>query len=68
MKTVTYSVPGIGCGGCVEIIQSELRALDGVQSVKVHVAARQVEVAFDSPASEAKIESLLEELYLPVAG
>lgn len=68
MKTVTYSVPGIGCGGCVGIIQSELRALHGVQSVKVHVAARQVEVVFDSPASEDKIKSLLAELYLPVAG
>ena len=68
MTTVTYSVPSISCGSCVRTIQSEVRTLEGVQSVKVNVAAQQVEVVFDSPASEDKIKSLLAEIDYPVAG
>jgi copper chaperone len=67
MTTVTYSVPGISCGNCVRTIQTEVRGLDGVQSVKVNTATKQVEVAFDAPASEDKIKSLLAEINYPVA-
>ncbi len=68
MTTVKYFVPSISCGSCVRTIQSEVRSLEGVQSVKVNVAAQQVEVVFDSPASEDKIKSLLAEIDYPVAG
>lgn len=68
MTTVTYSVPSISCGSCVRTIQAEVRALDGVQSVRVNTATKQVEVMFDTPASEDKIKSLLAEINYPVAG
>jgi copper chaperone CopZ len=68
MTSVTYFVPNISCGSCVRTIQSEVRGLEGVRSVKVNTAAKQVEVAFDLPASEEKIKSLLAEIDYPVAG
>ncbi len=68
MTTVVYSVPSISCGGCVRTIQNEVRGLEGVQSVKVNAATKQVEVVFDSPASEDKIKSLLAEIDYPAAG
>ena len=68
MTTVTYSVPSISCGSCVRTIQTEVGSLDGVQSVRVNVPSKQVEVVFDEPASEDKIKSLLAEIDYPVAG
>ena len=68
MTTVTYSVPSISCGNCVRTIQNEVRGLDGVQAVKVNTATKQVEVVFDTPASEDKIKSLLAEINYPAVG
>ncbi len=68
MTTVTYSVPSISCGSCVRTIQTEVGSLDGVQSVTVNVASKQVKVVFDDPASEDKIKSLLADIDYPVAG
>ena len=68
MTAVTYSVPSIFCGNCVRTIQNEVRGLDGVQAVKVNTATKQVEVVFDTPASEEKIKSLLAEINYPAVG
>ncbi len=67
MSTVTYSVPNIHCGHCVHTITTELKELAGVQDVKAAADTRQVEVRFDSPATEAAIESLLAEINYPVS-
>jgi copper chaperone len=67
MKTITYSVPNINCGHCVHTIQTEVADLEGVKSVKADAATRQVEISFDTPASEDQIKSLLAEINYPVA-
>jgi len=66
MKTITYSVPNINCGHCVHTIQTEVGDLQGVKSVKADAGTKQVEISFDTPASEEQIKSLLAEINYPV--
>jgi copper chaperone CopZ len=67
MSTVTYSVPNINCGHCVHTITTELKELAGVQEVKAAADTKRVEVRYETPATEAAIESLLAEINYPVA-
>jgi copper chaperone len=67
MTIVKYSVPNISCMHCVHTIQTELAELLGVQSVKADQASKMVEIAFDVPATEQAIKSLLAEINYPVA-
>ena len=67
MKTITYSVPNINCGHCVHTIQTEVGDQQGVKSVKADAGTKQVEISFDTPASEEQIKSLLAEINYPVA-
>jgi copper chaperone len=66
MTTVTYTVPNISCAHCIHTIQVEVAEVAGVQSVKADLATKQVEIAFDAPADEAKIKALLAEIEYPV--
>jgi copper chaperone CopZ len=45
----------------------EVGELDGVKSVKAELDTHNVTIAFDAPASEEKIKSLLAEIEYPVA-
>ena len=67
MTTVTYKVPAINCMHCVHTIQTEVAELAGIKSVKADAALKNVEIIFDSPASEEKIKALLAEINYPVA-
>jgi copper chaperone CopZ len=67
MTTVKYSVPNISCMHCVHTIQTELADMQGVQSVKADQASKMVEIVFDAPASEEKIQTLLAEINYPIA-
>ncbi len=67
MKTVTYSVPNISCMHCIHTITTEVSDLQGVESVKADLPTKQVEIAFDAPATEEQIKSLLAEINYPVA-
>ncbi len=67
MTTVTYSVPNISCEHCIHTIQTEVADVKGVQSVKADLASKKVEIAFEAPASEEQIKSLLAEIDYPVA-
>ncbi len=67
MKTITYSVPSIHCGHCVHTIQMEVGDLQGVKSVKADLDTKKVEIAYDAPASEDQIKSLLAEIHYPIA-
>lgn len=44
MADTTYTVPGISCGHCKAAIESEVGALDGVESVVVDIDTKQVAV------------------------
>jgi len=68
MNTVKYNVPNINCMHCVHTIQSEVAELAGVQSVTADAGKKQVEIVFDSPATEDKIKALMADIKYPVAG
>jgi len=68
MNTVKYNVPNINCMHCVHTIQSEVAELAGVQSVTADASKKQVEIVFDSPATEDKIKALMADINYPVAG
>ncbi|HKJ26610.1 MAG TPA: heavy-metal-associated domain-containing protein [Anaerolineales bacterium] len=65
MTTVKYNVPSISCGHCVNTIQMEVGDLEGVASVVASNETKEVEVQFDTPASEDKIVALLKEINYP---
>ncbi len=44
MADTTYSVPGISCGHCKSAIETEVGALDGIESVVVDIDTKQVAV------------------------
>jgi len=68
MNSVTYTVPAIHCEHCIHTIELEVGELQGVQSVKADQASKKVQIAFDLPATEEKIKSLLSEIDYPVEG
>lgn len=65
MTNLTFKVPNINCNHCVHTIQSELSEVEGVVSVTADSTSKEVKVSFDSPATEAKIVSLLKEINYP---
>jgi copper chaperone len=68
MTSVTYNVPAIHCEHCTHTIELEVGELAGVQSVQADLATKNVKIAFDAPASEARIQALLAEIEYPVGG
>jgi copper chaperone len=67
MTTVKYNVPAIHCGHCTHTIEMEVSELTGVKSVKADMNTKNVEIAFDAPATEERIKALLAEIDYPVA-
>jgi copper chaperone len=65
MTTLTLKVPNISCNHCVHTIKTELSELPGVQSVDASADTKVVEVKFDAPATQNKIEALLAEINYP---
>ncbi|MCC6616299.1 MAG: heavy-metal-associated domain-containing protein [Anaerolineae bacterium] len=66
MEQKTFTVPNIGCNGCVNTIKNEVSALSGVQRVEGDVASKIVTVEWDNPANWATIKAKLEEIeYAP---
>lgn len=60
MAQTTYTVPGISCGHCKSAIETEVAALDGIESVVVDIDARQVAVvgsASDDAVRAAIVEA-----------
>ncbi|MEW5550767.1 copper chaperone CopZ [Peribacillus frigoritolerans] len=47
MENVTLNVSGMSCGHCVNAVEGNVGKLAGVESVKVHLDAGKVDVAFD---------------------
>ena len=55
MKEITLRVEGMSCGHCVKAIEGSVGELSGVESVKVNLADKKVDVKFD----EAKVSQEL---------
>jgi copper chaperone len=59
MSTLTYSVPGMTCGHCVNAVTSELTAVAGVTDVSVDLTTKLVVVSgtdLEDDALRAAIE------------
>jgi copper chaperone CopZ len=67
MTTLRFNLPNITCSHCVRTIETEVAELPGVQSVKVTLSTKDVEIHFKAPADESKIKALLTEIHYPAA-
>jgi copper chaperone len=47
METVTITVKGMTCSGCVNSVTKALKGIDGVQEAKVDLEGQQATVTFD---------------------
>jgi copper chaperone len=60
MTETTYRVPGISCGHCKSAIETEVGALEGIESVVVDIDTKQVAVvgsASDDAVRAAIVEA-----------
>lgn len=62
-----YHAPDIECDGCANSIKRALGRVAGIQSVEVDVAAKDVSVRFDAPASAHDVEEALDQAGFPVS-
>jgi len=66
MEKRTFTVPNIGCDGCVHTVEATVREVAGVKSVKGQVDNKQVVVEYDTPATWEAIKAALTEVdYVP---
>lgn len=66
MQQKTFTVPNIGCDGCVRTIVNELSQKPGVIRVAGDVDSKRVSVEWDEPASWDVIVQTLDEIdYAP---
>ena len=69
MDKKTVTVPTISCGHCVNTIEREIGALDGVSSVAASFVTREVTVEWDGSQTDwDRVASRLDEIHFPVAG
>ena len=57
----TFEVRGMSCGHCVNSVQSEVSAIDGVTAVDVDLATGQVTVTSDTPIDPVAVTAAVEE-------
>ena len=67
MEKKTFSVPNIGCDGCVRTIVNELSQKPGITQVKADVTTKQVTVEWVDPANWEIIKNSLKEIDYPAA-
>ena len=67
MTETSYFVPNISCSHCVHTIKMELQDIAGVRSVEALEATKQVNIAFEPPATEEQIKAVLQEINYPAA-
>jgi copper chaperone CopZ len=67
MKKSSFKISEISCGHCVAAIQKELSELEGVVRIEGDPGAKTVAVAWELPATEARIKEKLAEIGYPAA-
>lgn len=67
METKTFTVPNIGCSGCVNTVETTVRDIDGVKFVEADEATKVVNVQWEAPATWDKIVEALVEVEYPPA-
>lgn len=62
MKTITLHVQGMSCNHCVQAVEKALGKLNGIETAKVDLAAKQVTISFDEKAvDQEKIKETIED-------
>ena len=68
MSDKTVTVPNISCGHCVNTIEREIGALEGVEGVRGEAATRRVTISWDPDTTDwVVIEDHLKEIAYPPA-
>jgi len=68
MNKKTYQVPDVSCGHCKASIERALGAMGGIETVKVEVDQKTVDVAYDeNMVTEEQIKATLADEGYPVA-
>ena len=62
MSEEKFFIPNISCGHCVHTIKMELGELPGVVTVEASQDTKEVQIAYEPPATSEQIVSLLQEL------
>jgi len=65
MEKKTFSIPGISCGHCVNAIKTELSEVEGISKVEGDIEGKNVDVEWDTPATEDIIKDKLTEINYP---
>lgn len=65
MQSKTFTVPNIGCNGCVNSIKNELRTIAGVETVDGSPDTKSITVTWTEPATWEAINSALVEIEYP---
>lgn len=67
MESKTFTVPNIGCDGCVRAVEGELKSIAGVQTAKADLDSKRVTVSYDEPATWDQLVNALTEIEYPPA-
>jgi copper chaperone len=67
MSEMTYTVPGMHCGHCERAVSSELRQLDGVESIEIDLERKLVTVR-GTRLDDAALRAAIEEAGYEAAG
>jgi copper chaperone CopZ len=68
METKTFTVPNIGCSGCVRTVEATVSGVQGVKVVKADEATKVVNVQWEAPATWDQIVEALVDVDYPPAG
>jgi copper chaperone len=60
MSSITYTVPGMTCGHCVNAVTEELTGVPGVENVDVDLATKLV-VVTGAPLNDEALRAAIEE-------
>jgi copper chaperone len=65
METKTFTIPNIGCEGCVKKIKAEIGQIIGVTQVDADQNTKVVTIQWQTPATWASIKNQLTEIDYP---
>ncbi len=66
MSTITFQIPNISCGHCVNTIQNELSNLEGVKKVTASLENKSVLIEFGEPTTPEILKEVLADINYPV--
>lgn len=68
MSSLSFTVVGMTCGGCVASVDRALRDLPGVTAVRVDLATGRVTVEGNPPPSTERVQRAIDDLGYALGG